>query len=145
MPVPDRAAQPYEPPTEVFRAEAELRAALRMFEREGETLARRHGLTPRQYQLLLQIKGAPDGSERATTTQLTQRLQINQSSVSELVHRALQAGWIQQTVSPHDRRSWWFSLTEEGERRLAAVVRGLGDERRKLVELLRALDQPAPG
>jgi DNA-binding MarR family transcriptional regulator len=38
------------------------------------------------------IKGAPDGSERAISSDLAQRLQLAQSSVTELVKRAELAG-----------------------------------------------------
>ena len=60
-----------EPEAVVYREAAELRTALRRFERRSEQLARAQGLTPRQFALLLLIKGAPDGSERATVTDLS--------------------------------------------------------------------------
>jgi DNA-binding MarR family transcriptional regulator len=125
-----------EPTPEVYRAAAELRTALRTFARRSEQLAREQGLTPQQYLLLLLIKGAPDGSERSTVTDLARRLQLGQSTVTELVQRAEDGGLVQRSPSRSDARVSWLNLTAEGARRLAAVVVNLGPERRRLVELL---------
>ena len=54
---------------------------LRTFLRESEQIARTSGLTPQRNLLLLPIKGAPDGSECATVTDLTERLQLAQSAL----------------------------------------------------------------
>jgi small ligand-binding sensory domain FIST len=56
------------PRSEDYQRAAELRSALRRFLRVSEQTARRSGLTPQRYLLLLMIKGAPDGSERSTVT-----------------------------------------------------------------------------
>ena len=50
---------------------------------EIEEVARRHGLTPRQYLLLLMIKGTADGTERSAVSDLVERLQLTQSTVTE--------------------------------------------------------------
>jgi DNA-binding MarR family transcriptional regulator len=128
-----------EPGPEVYRAAAELRTALRAFNRRSEQAAREEGVTPQQYLLLLLIRGAPDGSQRATVTDLARRLQLGQSTVTELVQRAEEAGYVQRSASGNDARVSWLSLTPEGSRRLAAVVTNLGPERRRLVELLGSL------
>src|SRR5215218_437562 len=52
---------------------AEFRAALRKFLRRSERIARKSGLTPQRHLLLLMIKGAPDGSEQSTVTELAER------------------------------------------------------------------------
>src|SRR2546430_14167851 len=67
---------------------ADFRAALRQFLRITERNARGAGLTPQRYLLLLMIKGAPDHSEQSTVTELSERLQLAQSTVTELVRRA---------------------------------------------------------
>jgi len=59
--------------TEDAIAVASFRAALRVFLRQTEQTARRAGLTPQRYLLLLMIKGARDGSERSTVTELADR------------------------------------------------------------------------
>ena len=82
-------------PTEDAVAVAEFRASLRTFLRRSERIARRSGLTPQRHLLLLMIKGAPDGSEQSTVTELSERLQLAQSTVTELVGRAERAGLVE--------------------------------------------------
>jgi DNA-binding MarR family transcriptional regulator len=117
---------------------AAFRAVIRRFLRTTEHLAREHGLTPRRYLLLLMIKGAPDGSEQSTVTELSERLQLAQSTVTELVGRAERAGLVERERSEKDLRVAHLRLTPEGERRLARSVRGLEEERH---ELRRRLDE----
>jgi DNA-binding MarR family transcriptional regulator len=122
---------------------AELRAGLRRFLRASETTARKHRLTPQRYTLLLMIKGAPDGSERSTVTELSDRLQLAQSTVTELVHRAESVGLLAREPSARDGRVAYLKLTPEAERRLAGVVSDLGPEHRRLADLL--VDDSAGG
>jgi DNA-binding MarR family transcriptional regulator len=124
------------PRPEEYRRAAELRAAIRRFLRSSEQAARRHALTPQRFTLLLMIKGAPDGSERSTVTELAERLQLAQSTVTELVRRAESVGLIAREPSPRDGRVAYLRLTPEAERRLAAAVADLGTERRELSRLL---------
>jgi DNA-binding MarR family transcriptional regulator len=114
--------------------------SLRRFLHRSEEVARRHGLTPQQHQLLLMIKGAPDGSERSTVSRLVESLQLTQSTVTELVQRAEEAGLLRRVPSANDGRVVHLELTETGERRIAACVAELGEERRRLVELVSGLD-----
>jgi len=82
------------------------------------------------------IKGAPDGSERATITQLARRMRLQRHSVTELVARAESAGLIERATSTSDRRVVYLALTREGERRLLSCFRDNAAERRLLTELL---------
>ena len=116
---------------EVSRA-AEFRSALRRFERESDRVARASGLTPRWYLVLLLIKGAPEGRERSTVTELAERLHLAQSTVTELVARAEQAGLVRREASPDDGRVAHNGLTEEGRARLTQAFRNLATERRAL-------------
>src|ERR1700745_4022426 len=97
---------------------AEVRPALRRFLRRSERIARSCGLTPQRYLLLLMIKGAPDRSEQSTVTELSRRLQLAQSTVTELVSRAEEAGLVAREQSGMDGRVAHLRLTEEGENRL---------------------------
>jgi DNA-binding MarR family transcriptional regulator len=115
---------------------AELRSALRKFFRTTEICARQSGLTPRQYLLLLLVKGAPDGSECATIGQLSERMQLAQSTVTELVARAVAAGLVTATHSKDDGRVTEVRVAPEGERRLIECFELLGTERRSLREAL---------
>jgi DNA-binding MarR family transcriptional regulator len=113
-------------------AVAEFRAALRRFLRRSETVSRACGLTPQRYLLLLMIKGAADGSQRSTVTELAERLQLAQSTVTELVMRAEEIGLIARESSPMDARVAHLRLTAEGERRLRQSFTHLATERTQL-------------
>jgi DNA-binding MarR family transcriptional regulator len=129
-----------EPTLDTYRGAATLRTALRRFSRRSEKIAREEGLTPRQHLLLLLIRGAPDGSGRATVTDLSRRLALGQSTVTELVRRAEAAGFVEREASVDDGRVSWLRVTDEGGRRLAAVVTRLGPERQRLREALEGLE-----
>jgi DNA-binding MarR family transcriptional regulator len=119
---------------------AAFRAALRSFMRESELVARASGLTPQRYLLLLMVKGAPDGSERATVTELVERLGLAQSTVTELVSRAEEIGLIARVPSEDDGRVAFVRLTAEGERRLSAAFTRLDVERERLREAFAELE-----
>jgi DNA-binding MarR family transcriptional regulator len=111
---------------------AEFRAALRAFMRTSERNARAAGLTPQRYLLLLMIKGAPGGDEQSTVTELAERLQLAQSTVTELVGRAEEIGLVERERSLDDGRIAILRLTAEGERRLAASFTSNERERQAL-------------
>jgi DNA-binding MarR family transcriptional regulator len=115
---------------------AELRSALRLFMHRSERIARACGLTPQRHLLLLLIKGARDGSETSNVTELTERLQLAQSTVTELVDRAVAAGLVERRRSETDQRVVELRLLPEGERRLARSFRAHGEERAHLLHTL---------
>ena len=119
---------------------AEFRAALRAFLRRTERVARQSGLTPQRYLLLLMIKGAVDGSERSTVTELAERMQLAQSTVTELVSRAEEAGLIGREQSRDDARVAHLRLTAEGERRLELAFTALATERANVRDAFSHLD-----
>jgi DNA-binding MarR family transcriptional regulator len=123
---------------------AAFRVALRRFFRMSEVTARECGLTPRQYLLLLLVKGTPDGSEQATVGDLCRRMHLAQSTVTELVSRAAEAGLVAVTQSDADGRVTEIRLSEEGERRFAACFGRLEDERQVLRAALAELDGAVP-
>ena len=117
-----------------IREAAELRASLRKFLRASERVAREEGLTPSRYLLLLMIQSADQG--RSTVTELADRMQLTQSTVTELVTRAESAGLVTRSQSEEDARVFWLELTGEGQSRLARTVARNGAERNRLIELL---------
>jgi DNA-binding MarR family transcriptional regulator len=119
---------------------ADFRAALRRFLRSSELVARACALTPQRYVLLLMIKGAPDRSERATVTELSQRVHLAQNTVTDLVTRSVEAGLVEREPSTEDARVTYLRLTAEGERRLGMMMSELAGERRTLREAIEALD-----
>jgi DNA-binding MarR family transcriptional regulator len=123
-----------QPSLEEFREAAELRASLRKFMRASERIAREEGLTPSRHLLLLMIKTARGG--RSTVTELAERMQLTQSTVTELVTRAETAGLLKREQSAEDARVFWLGLTADGEARLGRTVARIGRERQRLLELL---------
>jgi DNA-binding MarR family transcriptional regulator len=121
-----------------YQEAAELRSALRRFLRRSEEIARRHGVTPRQYLLLLMIGAKEDEAEQATITDLVDRLALTQSTVTELVQRAEEAGLVARRPSEHDGRVTYLSLTPLGSNRLRAAWEEHGPERDRLLRTLRS-------
>jgi DNA-binding MarR family transcriptional regulator len=117
-----------------FREAAELRGALRKFLRASERIVREEGLTPSRYLLLLMIKTTP--GSRSTVTELAERMQLTQSTITELVTRAETAGLVQREQSDEDARVFWLGLTPAAEERLARAVARNGRERDRLIELI---------
>jgi DNA-binding MarR family transcriptional regulator len=120
---------------------AQFRVELRRFLHQHEQISRAAGLTPQRYLLLLLVKGAPDGSERARLTDLAERLLLDRTTVTELVARTEAAGLLRRESSPDDRRSVFVMLTAEGERRLARVLAATEDDRRALAATFRELSR----
>src|ERR671929_1462331 len=120
---------------------AEFREALRRFLRQSERIARQSGLTPQRHLLLLMIKGSRDGREQSTVTELADRLQLAQSTVTELVRRAEEIGLVARETSAVDGRVAHLRLTEEGEQRLSRSFASLAVERDALRATFAQLDQ----
>ena len=103
-----------------YRRLAEFRFLLRRFLAFSEAAATEAGLTPRQHQALLAIKGAPEGTA-PTIGHLAERLGIRPHSAVELADRLEQAGLVRRAHDQADRRRVVLTLTEDAERHLAAL------------------------
>jgi DNA-binding MarR family transcriptional regulator len=123
-----------EPSHDEFREAAALRGALRKFLRSSERIAREEGLTPSRYLLLLMIKASDDG--RSSVTELAERMQLTQSTVTELVTRAETAGLVLREQSTDDARVSWLRLSPDAEERLGRAVARNGRERDRLIQLI---------
>jgi DNA-binding MarR family transcriptional regulator len=88
---------------------------------------------------MIMVKGAPDGNQMATVTQLHEQLQLAQSTVTELIDRADAAGLVTRRDAADDARRTEVRLTAEGERRLMAAVSELAAERRTFARLVSEL------
>ena len=104
-----------------FRALAEFRYQIRKFLRFSEEAARRAGLEPQQHQLLLAVKGMPDGA-RARIGEIAERLQIQHHSTVELVDRLEQNGYVNRKRGEHDKREVLIVLTPKAERVLRELT-----------------------
>jgi DNA-binding MarR family transcriptional regulator len=129
------------PTGDEYKRAAELRGALRRFLRQSDEVTRLHGLTTQRYELLLMVKTPENGSSRVTLTELARRLSLAPSSTTELVARTEALGYVRRELDPSNRRAVYVALTDEGERRLAAVVTKLARERHRLSEIVADLVQ----
>jgi hypothetical protein len=77
------------------------REALRAFLRESELIVQANGLTPQRHLLLLMIKGAPDGSERSTVTELAARPRLAQTTVTDPGQASRRCRRARRDSSPH--------------------------------------------
>jgi len=82
------------------------------------------------------IKTAGTGTGYAGLEELEQRLQLGRSTITELVLRTEERGLVRRELDPDRRRGIRIGLTADGERKLAKACAELGDERRRLLELL---------
>lgn len=105
-----------------FEALAEFRYQLRRFLRFSEDAVQAEGLTPQQYQLLLQIKGFP-GRSWANIGELAERLQAKHHGAVALVSRCEEAGLVRREPDPEDRRQVRVRLTDVGEERLTRLAK----------------------
>jgi len=105
-----------------YRALAALRYCIRLFLREGDAAARRAGLEPQQYLLLLALRGLPEGSE-ATVQTLAERLLLRHNSTVELIDRLEKRGYACRIQSRQDRRSILVKLLPHGEKLAERVAR----------------------
>jgi DNA-binding MarR family transcriptional regulator len=121
-----------------FEALAEFRYRLRCFLRFSEEVTQRNGVTPLQYQLLLQIKGFPQ-RDWACVGELAERLQSKHHGVVALISRCESLGLVRRQPSPNDLRQVEVRLTAEGERR----IEQLGRLHREELQSLRSLFAPA--
>jgi DNA-binding MarR family transcriptional regulator len=105
-----------------YRTLADFRYELRRFLRYSEQVTRRHGVTPLQYQLLLQVKGYP-GREHASVGELAERLQAKHHGAVALISRCEEAGYVSRRSSEEDRRTVLVELTAKGERLIELLAR----------------------
>jgi DNA-binding MarR family transcriptional regulator len=104
-----------------YQALAEFRYQLRQFLHFSEQAARRAGIEPAQYQLMLAIKGMPEGM-RPRIRELAARLQIKHHSTVELVNRLEAGGFVSREQAQGDRREVLLTLSPKGERVLAELA-----------------------
>lgn len=120
---------------------ANFRHELRHFLHFSELAASESGLQPQQHQLLLQVAGAPPGTE-VTISYAALRLSLKHNSTVELVDRSEREGLLVRRIDGDDKRRALLSVTPKGRRVLARLaldhVRELNE---RAPRLIRALQQ----
>ena len=113
--------------TREFQALAEFRFQIRRFQRFSEDQARAGGIEPQQHQLLLAIKGLPDGV-KPTIGELASRMLIRHHSAVELVDRLAEHGAVERMATEEDHRQVLVRLTRKGETLLHSLSVAHHDE-----------------
>lgn len=128
---------------EEYQALAEFRYALRRFLHFSEEAARRAGITPQQYLALLAVRGFP-GRERATVSELAERLKIRHHSAVGLIDRMVSQGLMVRETGGADRRHVFVRLTPRGAELLEPLVAAhrdqlqrMGGDLRQIIDRLR--------
>src|SRR5579859_5470240 len=103
-----------EQPIVDYQALAELRYQIRRFLRFSEQAAKTAGIEPQQYQLLLALKGLPQG-RKPTIGELAERLQLQHNSTVELINRLVERDLVGRQRDEHDQRQVIVTLTTHGE------------------------------
>ena len=102
---------PYRPN---YKSMAELRYQIRRFLRFSENAARQAGIEPQQHQLLLAVRGLPDGV-KPTIGVLAERMQLQHHSTVELIDRLVERNFLFRLRSTDDKRQVLVKLTHDGE------------------------------
>jgi len=140
MSIPDLTDQDY-------RALAALRYQMRRFISFSEAQARAVGLEPRQHQLLLALRGLPEGTP-PTVGVLAERLILRHHTVVGLLDRLERRELVRRRRVSTDRRQVQVAITGRGRRTLGRLSRAHRDELAQsapaLLEALRQLLEGRP-
>ena len=97
-----------------YAALSELRYQIRRFVRFSEEVSRNTGLKPQQHQLMLTLKGLPEGT-RPCVGEIAQRLLIKHHSTVELIDRLVAKGHVRRHRGEADKREVLLTLARKGE------------------------------
>jgi DNA-binding MarR family transcriptional regulator len=99
-----------------------------------------HGISLREFDVLITLFNAPD--RRLRMTELAQRVMLSPSGLTRLVERLERAHLVERQIDPGDARSFRAMLTDRGLQRLDeartthnAVIRGHFTDRLSVEEL----------
>jgi len=104
-----------------YRALAEFRYQIREFLSFSDKAVQAAGLERGQYQLMLAIKGIPEGM-RPRIRDLANRLRVQHNSAVELINRLEAGGYVRRERGEDDRREVLLALTPKGEKVLAELA-----------------------
>lgn len=121
-----------------YRRLLAIRTRLREFERWSADRAAAHGLTARQHQLLLAVRGHGDPAG-PTIGDVAGYLLVQHNTAVELVDRAQQLGLVQRVPDVGDNRVVRLQLTQDADRRLAEISETNIEELTRLAEMLKDL------
>ena len=113
---------------EEYRELAELRYQIRRFESAMEEDARRLGIEPASWLLLLTVQGLPEGV-KPTISALADRMRMDGQVVSELVDAAVAQNHLVRSSADAEGAEHWVKLTRQGRDLLRRVALNNRSER----------------
>jgi DNA-binding MarR family transcriptional regulator len=121
-----------------YEALAQFRYQLRRFLSFSEKAAVDAGITPRQHQALLAIKGFP-GRDEVTIGELAEQLTIAHHTAVELADRLVTQDLVTRSPGNEDRRTVLLRVTRKGETLLRKLSLAHRTEIQKIGSQLRQL------
>ena len=103
-----------------------LRAHAALSRRMDASLREAHGMSLREYEVLLALSDAP--GRRLRRVDLAAKVLLTQGGVTRLLEPLERAGLVTRAASEADRRVAFAQLTDDGRRRLAAARRTHHDD-----------------
>jgi len=104
-----------------YQALADFRYEIRKYLHFSEQAVHAAGLERGQYQLMLAVKGMPEGV-RPRIRELADRMLIQHHSAVELINRLEAGGYMRRERAQDDRREVLLALTPKGEKVLAELA-----------------------
>src|SRR6478752_7765174 len=104
-----------------YQALAEFRYQIRKLLHFSDSAIEGAGLERSQYQLMLTIKGMPEGV-RPRIRDIAERMLIQHHSAVELIDRLETGGYVRRERGQNDRREVLLALTAKGERVLGQLA-----------------------
>ena len=98
-----------------------LRTYAELTDRMDRHLAEAHGLSLREYEVLLALGDAP--GRRLRRVDLAAKVLLTQSGVTRMLDKLERDGLVAKVPGTEDRRVAYAELSEDGRRRLAAASR----------------------
>lgn len=130
-----------------YRRLAEVRHQIRQFLHVSEQAARVHGIEPQQHQLMLAIKGLPEGAKPNVAT-LALRLCVRHDSAVKVINRLVERGVAVRHRDQENRSKVLVQLTPFGEQVLEKLkhvhVQELKTRSPELCHALQAILQSPP-
>jgi len=121
-----------------YESLSDFRYAIRRFLKFSKDAAESVGLTARQHQALLAIKGFK-GRERITNGELAERLHIKHHSAVGLINRMEAQNLIVREQSDTDKREIYISLTDHGAKLLEMLAAAHREELQLIVPQLNSV------
>ncbi|MHC2434656.1 MarR family winged helix-turn-helix transcriptional regulator [Bradyrhizobium sp. USDA 4451] len=119
-----------------YEALSQFRYLIRRFLEFSQDAAKAEGLTPRQHQALLAIRGYPGGGP-VTIGDLAERLRLRHHTTVELVDRLSEAELVERMLDPADQRRVLLKLTARAAEHLAELSAVHLDELSRIEPLLK--------